>query len=159
MDQKISFPARTRVIFKNCELGTTDGLPVFRMMPEEISAGDGGICHIASAREITLVLGLAKLEEGFALLLDKNGRPAHVPQELFARPGKLLLIPEVDAGGLYWEFDGACLADAPGYGTMPGAGHRLLLEFALRPSGPGGSCMLQKYWPFGGIPVQEWILC
>ena len=135
--------ARVRVIFKDCELGVTGGMPLFRSMPEEITAGEDGLCHIASARRVTMVLGLETLEEGFAVLLDKHGYLQDMPPEIFGNPGRLQLIPVDESAGQCWVFPEASLAGNTTYGMMPEAGHRLLAEFVLAPSGDTGGCMYQ----------------
>ena len=135
--------ARVRVIFKNCELGVTGGMPLFRILPEEITAGEDGLCHIASARRVTVVLGLETLDEGFAALLDKHGHLQNMPPEIFGNPGQLRLIPVENSSGHCWVFPEACLAGNTAYGMMPEAGHRLLAEFVLAPSGDTGGCMYQ----------------
>ena len=78
--------AKMRVIFKNFEFGVTGGMPLFRILPEKITSGENGICHIDSARRVTVVLGLETLEQGFAVLLDKKGRLQNMPQEIFGNP-------------------------------------------------------------------------
>ena len=135
--------ARVRVIFKDCELGVTGGMPLFRIMPEEVTAGEDGLCHIASARRVTMVLGLETLEEGFSVLLDKHGHLQDMPPEIFGNPGLLQLIPVDGSAGQYWVFPEASLAGNTTYGMMPEAGHRLLAEFVLAPSGDTGGCMYQ----------------
>lgn len=137
--------ACVRVIFKNCELGVTGGLPLFRIMPEAVAAGADGVCQIASVRRATVVLGLEILEEGFAVLLDKQGQLTEEFRELFAIPGELQLVPEKDVQNFCWKFPAARLAANTGYGIMPEAGHRLLLEFELSPAGPDGGCMYQDF--------------
>ncbi len=141
MMKKESALAKVRVIFKDFELGVTGGMPLFRIMPEEITADEDGLCHIASARHTTLVLGLETLAEGFAVLLDKHGRLQNMPPEIFGNPGKLLLIPAENAAVPGWVFPNASLAGNTAYGIMPEAGHRLLAEFTLSPSGSAGGCM------------------
>ena len=135
--------AKVRVIFKDCELGVTGGMPLFRILPEEIIAGEDGLCHIASVRRVTVVLGLETLDDGFAVLLDKHGHLQNMPPEIFGNPGRLQLIPVDDSAGQGWVFPEASLAGNTAYGMMPEAGHRLLAEFVLAPSGDTGGCMYQ----------------
>ncbi|MBO5688536.1 MAG: hypothetical protein J6S73_01305 [Lentisphaeria bacterium] len=139
--------AMTRIIFKDCELGVTNGLPIFRIMPEKISADENGVCRIVSARQVTVVFGLEHLEEGFAVLLDSHGRLQQLSPELFRKTGTLRLIPLDNEEHICWEFHHAQLAGDTGYGIIPDAGHRLLLEFQLSPAGTDGAYMQQRTLP------------
>ncbi len=144
MAQEGSGFINVRLIFKDCELGTADTVPVFRIQPEKISAAENGVCRIDSARRVTAVFGLKTLEQGFAVLLDKAGHLQGDFPELFARPGKLRLVPENDPQKISRVFPAARLAGNTGYGILPEAGHRLLLEFELFPAGPDGAYMVQE---------------
>ncbi|MBR2643441.1 MAG: hypothetical protein IKD46_09985 [Lentisphaeria bacterium] len=136
--------AKMRVIFKDFEFGVTGGMPLFRILPEKITSGENGICHIDSARRVTVVFGLETLEQGFAVLLDKKGRLQNMPQEIFGNPGKLQLVPAEDTEMSGWFFPGASLAANTCYGMMPEAGHRLLLEFSITPAGPENAYMYRE---------------
>ncbi len=119
--------------FKDCRLGKTGGPLLFRLLPETFSAGENGICSIASAKTMTVVLGLEKLDEGFAALLDRHGRITAIAPELFRQPGPLRLIPEDPAKGSVCTFPRAKLAGNTEYGIFPGSGHRLIMEFTVEP--------------------------
>ena len=128
---------RVRVVFKECGLGIA-GAPVFRILPEMFAAGADGACAIASARRTTVTFGLELLDRGFAALLDSAGKFTGIPPEVFRTPGGLRLEPADEAAAMpVCEFPCARLAGPPGYGAMPDAGHRLILEFEIVPPSPG----------------------
>lgn len=132
---------RVRVVFKECELGIA-GVPVFRILPETFAAGADGACAIAAARRTTVVLGLELLDRGFAALLDSSGKFTGIPPEVFRTPGGLRLEPADEASMPVCEFPCARLVGTPGYGVMPNAGHRLILEFEIVPPSPGAPYMV-----------------
>ena len=135
-------PDRVRAVFKDCELGITGGMPVFRILPEAFTLRDG-VCGIGSAKRLTVTIGLDLLDRGFAALLDRAGRFAGVAPEIFRRPGCLRFLPADDAVEFpVCGFPCARLTGEPGYGAMPGAGHRLILEFEVVPPEPGAPYMV-----------------
>ena len=141
MERDVFSPDRFRAVFKDCELGIADTPPVFHILPDGFALG-GGICRIETARRMTVTLGLAFLDRGFAALLDSRGRFAEMTPEEFAVPGRLVLAPEPD-GGPVCGFPCARLIRAHGYGMLPDAGQRLILEFEIVPTEPGKPYMVR----------------
>ena len=141
MERDVFSPGRFRAVFKDCELGIADTLPVFHILPDGFAL-DGGICRIETARRTTVAVGLDLLDRGFAALLDSRGRFAGMTPEIFAVPGQLVFAPEPD-GGPACGFPCARLVRDHGYGMLPDAGQRLILEFEIVPPEPGAPYMMR----------------
>ena len=135
-------PDRFRTVFKDCELGIADALPVFHILPDGFAL-DGGICRIETARRTTATIGLDLLDRGFAALLDRHGRFAGAEPEDFRQPGRLVLHPEGHGGDPVCGFPCARLVRNHGYGMLPDAGQRLILEFEIVPPEPGAPYMVR----------------